>query len=100
MKLFIIAAIVRQRDNEHESCSCAEFDKLSSAIQTNIAEADRLKLNSCTWIVSFEGTANELTEKIGVRGGKSGLALLAQVEETAGFGPKSVGEWLKDHSEK
>lgn len=109
MTLFLIAAICRpkkteteckSKNTEAENSCCAEYDKLTEAIQTNIAEADRLRLNSCTWIVSFEGTASELNEKVGIRGGKSGLALVAQVEDTAGFGPKLVGEWLRSHSEK
>lgn len=97
MSLFVISALAKQ-EKENEDCPCPTKEKLITAIEKNIAESDRLQINPCTWVVSFKGTANQLSDKVGITKGESGLALITSVQGTAGYGPRTVGEWLNAHS--
>jgi hypothetical protein len=99
MSIFVVSALSKIA-NEPGGCSCPEPDSLARAIETNIAENDRIKLNPCSWILAFDGTIAELNEKIGLRGGKNGLAILVGVDRTSGYGPRALKDWIRNHSEK
>ena len=48
------------------------------------------------WIVSGEGTAQSVSDSLGVRGGGLGTVIVYNVAGYYGFAPQNLWEWLKD----
>jgi hypothetical protein len=57
---------------------------------------DRFELASDKWMVIFDGTARELAEKAGIRGGEErlGNGLALAVTTYSGRAPSGLWEWL------
>lgn len=58
---------------------------------------DRYELAPDKWMVFFDGTARELAEKSGVRGGEEpiGTGLVLPVTTYSGRAPGDLWEWLR-----
>lgn len=47
------------------------------------------------WLVVHNGTASELSKRLGVTDGKTSNALVVRVEDYFGRAPRDVWEWIK-----
>jgi hypothetical protein len=46
------------------------------------------------WIVSFKGTAKEVSDKLGVSNGKSGGAIIFGMAQYFGRAPTNIWDWI------
>lgn len=68
---------------------------LETAINKEIAEADRIKLNSLSWLISFPGSALELKAKLGIKtNALSGF--ISSAPDISGVGPMNLAQWIKE----
>lgn len=77
----------------------AQPAKVSERIKNIIAEeSDVYELAPNQWMVKHEGSAQDLAEKAGVRGGDDfiGKGLVLSVGIYSGRANSSLWEWLKD----
>ena len=56
---------------------------------------DHFVLSHNQWLLDAEETTEEVAEKLGIRQGEAGPAIVFGVESQSGFHRKSVWEWLK-----
>jgi hypothetical protein len=93
----MIFAIIRVSDST----------KISEAIKKVFPE-DHLALGHDEWLVSFKGTANELTEKIGITTrneegklvkGNLGSVMVLAVSSYQGVADTNTWEWMASRSE-
>jgi hypothetical protein len=80
----------------------ASSDALNSAVEAHISDIDRYKLQENRgWLIKFEGTTVELSNKIGLTGQGKGepspvrSAIIAPIGGYYGRGPTDMWEWLK-----
>jgi L-ascorbate metabolism protein UlaG (beta-lactamase superfamily) len=85
----------------------ADTSALDSAVEQRISSsADRYKLQTNSgWLIKFDGTTVELSNKIGVTGQEKGVAPLGSVifvpvSGYYGRGPNDMWEWLKTRLER
>jgi hypothetical protein len=74
----------------------SEVARVRERVESIIAADDRFDLASDKWMVSYEGTARELAEKVGIRGGddRIGTGLALPVTTYSGRAPSALWEWL------
>ncbi|MCM0018406.1 MAG: hypothetical protein NBV67_00265 [Tagaea sp.] len=46
------------------------------------------------WLVRFDGTAKELSDKLGVTDGATSNAVIVRVEDYFGRAPRDIWEWI------
>lgn len=80
----------------------SESSRLDSAVEANIGVSDRYKLQADRgWLVRYEGTTRELSDKIGLTGQAKGeqspvgSGLIVSVTTYYGRGPTEMWEWLR-----
>lgn len=85
----------------------ADSSALNSAVSTNIAEANRHKLQSERgWLIKFDGTSIELSNHLRITGQESGIpspvgaSIVAPISGYYGRGPTDMWEWLKTRFEQ
>ena len=69
-------------------------EKLGAAI-AKIYPENHIRINAESWLVSSEGTSNELSDKLGVTDGSNGSAVVLSVSGYYGRAPTSIWEWMK-----
>lgn len=68
--------------------------KIAPAIQA-IYPSDHIKVWDGLWLVSDESaTAEQVSDKLGIRNGARGLAIVASINGYYGYASKNVWEWL------
>lgn len=73
-------------------------DQIKQSVEQNIAPADKFDLLvDSAWLVSFQGTAADLSERLGTKDGDRGGVLIAALTDIAGFGPSAMIRWIDDH---
>jgi len=77
--------------------------KMKAALEENFPN-DTHDVGNDTWLVAFNGTAGELSEKIGVtsQSGQSsvGAAIIVQFEDYFGRAPRPTWDWIKNKLEE
>ncbi len=80
---------------------------LNGAVEKTISASDRYKLQADRgWLIKFEGTTVELSNKIGVTGQDKGApipigsAIISPITAYYGRGPTEMWEWLKTRFEQ
>lgn len=80
----------------------AENDFLDRAVIENIEEQNRFRLQAnAGWIIEFDGTSTELSDKIGITGQEAGVpspvgsALVTNLTNYYGRGPANMWEWIR-----
>lgn len=70
--------------------------KVGERIKSFVDEDDLYELPSNEWLVRFEGTAQELAEKAGIRGGNDrlGTGLVLPVTTYSGRASTELWDWL------
>lgn len=63
----------------------------------SVAPDDFYALKDDVWLVAFEGTTQQLAEKLGIRDGKNGTGLVAPIGNYSGRASTDLWEWLKVH---
>jgi hypothetical protein len=61
--------------------------------------SDHYKLDGGSFLVSTKGTAQELSEKLGVTGGTNGAAVVVEVASYFGRANPNVWSWIKSKLE-
>ncbi len=74
--------------------SDAENPVLEEKIKNSYPK-DHFLLSHNHWLVDAEETTEEVADKLGIRGGGAGRAIVFGVGSHSGFHRKSVWEWLK-----
>lgn len=54
-----------------------------------------LAVKDDTWLATFDGTAREFAEKIGIRPGETGSGLVLSIGSFSGRAAPEIWEWLK-----
>jgi hypothetical protein len=85
----------------------SDSSHLSGAVEKTILASDRYKLQADRgWLIKFEGTTVELSNKIGVTGQEKGSplpvgsAIISPITGYFGRGPTEMWEWLKTRFEQ
>lgn len=90
MTLFLISSVLSDQGGVRQN------EQLKTAIDKELAEVDRLEVQSgVVWLVNFDGRAEELAVKLGVKSSGIESALIVGVYDVAGFGPRVVADWMK-----
>ena len=61
---------------------------------------DHYKLPLGQWMISFDGTSKELSDKLGISEGTNGLGVVAAINGYFGRAPTGLWEWMKAKMEK
>ncbi|WP_211453846.1 hypothetical protein [Collimonas antrihumi] len=80
----------------------ADPDRLATAIKAAFGEYDRYLLKSGGWLIRFDGTTRELSNKIGTTTSEpptTGSVLYVAVGGYYGRGPTDMWEWMKSRME-
>ncbi|MCE9650246.1 MAG: hypothetical protein K8R18_11555 [Parvibaculum sp.] len=56
---------------------------------------DFFKINDTQWLISATGTAQEISNKIGVTDGQTGSAIIFATSGYYGRAPANIWEWIK-----
>ncbi len=72
-------------------------DTLKVTIEENVDEDDRVELNPFSWLVSFNGTAAEISEKLVIPNVGLAKALVVHADKFSGYGPLTIQKWIKAH---
>ena len=76
----------------------SDSDQIKQSIERYIAPADKFDLPvPSAWLVSFRGTAADLSEKLGTKDGEKGGVLISSLTDISGFGPNAMIRWIDDH---
>lgn len=76
------------------STSEETIPKLAEAVRHEIAEADRIQINSATWLVEFPGDSVDVAVKIGIK--KGGIpGMVTSAPDIVGLGPKPLADWMR-----
>ena len=90
MTLFLVSSVLSDQGGVRQN------EQLKTAIDKELAEVDRLEVQSgVVWLVNFDGRAEELAAKLGVKSSGIESALIVGVYDVAGFGPRVVADWMK-----
>ena len=75
--------------------------RLAESLAKNIADSDRLEVsNGIAWIVSFNGSASELSDKINAKGGGVGRCFIALLSDISGYGPTDISDWMSKNGDR
>jgi hypothetical protein len=71
--------------------------KVNERLKTLISEDDRFELAPDKWMVAYDGPAQDLAEKTGVRSGdeRIGTGLVLAVTTYSGRAPSTLWDWLR-----
>lgn len=72
---------------------------IKDAIEQQIAPADHTEVLPNVWLVSFPGSASELSEKLGTKDGSKGNLLISAMTDISGFAPHNLIRWIDQHAE-
>jgi len=90
MTLFLVSSVLSDQGGVRQN------EQLKTAIDKELAEVDRLEVQSgVVWLVNFDGRAEELAAKLGVKSSGIESALIVGVYDVAGFGPRVIADWMK-----
>lgn len=90
MTLFLVSSVLSDQGGVRQN------EQLKTAIDKELAEVDRLEVQSgVVWLVNFDGRAEELATKLGVKSSGIESALIVGVYDVAGFGPRVIADWMK-----
>lgn len=81
----------------------ADPDALARGVEDAISEHDRYLLKSGGWLIRFDGTSRELSDKIGITNATQnpvGSALVVGVAGYYGKAPNDMWEWIKTRLEQ
>jgi len=85
----------------------ADSSALNRAVSTNIAEANRHKLQAERgWLIKFDYTSIELSNHLGITGQAPGISspvgasMVTPISSYYGRGPNYMWEWLKTRFEQ
>jgi len=80
----------------------AERQRFEQALTAAIEERDRFALTNGAWIIDFQGTSRELSDKIGTTSDPrtTGSVLYTGISGYWGYGPTTLWEWLRSRLEK
>ncbi len=75
----------------------SEAPKVKERLKGLIPAENLFELASDRWMVAFDGPAQDLAEKAGVRGGdeKVGTGLVLPVTTYSGRAPSALWDWLR-----
>jgi hypothetical protein len=75
-------------------------EKLGGAITGSFGDVNALSLeDEKGWLISTEGTAQQLSEKLGVTSGANGAAVIVEMASYFGRANPSIWSWIKDKLE-
>ena len=73
-------------------------ETISARIQSEVKD-EHYTVKPDTWFVSFDGTTQELSEKLGIKDGATGTGIVLPVFNFAGRGKSDMWEWLELHND-
>lgn len=89
MAIFVVSSVSGDTQEAGQTRDTA----LKTAVEKEIAQADRINLTPFSWLVAFKGTVIELKEKLGIKkGGVTGF--VSSAPEISGIGPNSLAQWI------
>jgi len=80
--------------------------KLADTVEKNIVDHDRYLLKNGSWLIRFDGTSKEVSDKIGITNPDPdvpptvGSCLIVSISGYYGRGPTDMWEWIKTRLEK
>jgi hypothetical protein len=73
-------------------------EEVSRRIADLVREEDAYQVKDDVWLVSYDGTAQGLAEKLGLRGEDTGaIGMVFPIANYSGRARTSAWEWLKGH---
>lgn len=81
----------------HFVTALSEAEQVRARIHEIIPDDDRFELAPDKWMITFDGVAQDLAERVGVRGGdeRIGTGLVLPVTTYSGRAPSSLWDWLR-----
>ena len=55
---------------------------------------DSLRIGNQQWLIASSGTAKELSDKLGITDGKTGVAVVLSINGYYGHAPTNIWEWI------
>jgi hypothetical protein len=78
--------------------SISEPPAVERALETAAPDGGYYKIKDGVWFVQFDGTSQDLAEKLGVRTPPTnGTGVVTPIGNYSGRGPTDMWEWLKVH---
>lgn len=75
-------------------------EALSAEINSAVAEHDRYQINNGGWLIKFDGTSRELSDKLKISTDPSiSSALVVSISGYYGRGSTDMWEWIKSRLE-
>ncbi|HEY1836390.1 MAG TPA: hypothetical protein VGG36_01935 [Rhizomicrobium sp.] len=71
--------------------------KIAEALETTASDGGHYLIKEGTWFAQFDGTSQELAEKLGIRDASNGTGVVTPVSNYSGRGATDMWEWLKVH---
>ena len=68
-------------------------------LEENIASQTHLKVREGVWLIASAGTAEEVSEKLGIAAGQAGSAIILKASSYHGRTKTSTWDWIRDHWE-
>lgn len=75
-------------------------EAVSKAISEKFAKDSYAIPKSHSWLVSYGGTAMELSNELGITGGTIGTGMVASISNYYGRAPTDMWEWIKTRVER
>ena len=70
---------------------------VEESMRSIVSDAGFYQIKQGVWFVAFDGTSQELAEKVGIRDGKIGTGVVTPITNYSGRGATDMWEWLKVH---
>ena len=68
-------------------------------LEENITSHTNLKVREGVWLIADEGTAEDVSEKLGIAAGQAGSAIILKASSYHGRTKTSTWDWIKAHWE-
>jgi len=67
---------------------------------TRIFPTDHFDLGTGEWLISAKGTAQELSDRLGLTDNRVGSAIIFSMQSYYGRAPSNIWDWIKTKSEE
>jgi hypothetical protein len=75
-------------------------ETVAKAISERFSQDSYAIPRTSSWLVSFGGTAMELSKELGITDGTAGTGIVASISNYYGRAPTDVWEWMKSRVER
>ncbi len=67
---------------------------ISAKIKENLPQAHSIEIKKGEWLVSFQGSSQDLSNLLDITNGELGTATVFAVRSYYGYAPRNIWDWL------